>query len=69
MKYRYEGDGELEGTIIESDVPREEWGYGTEISISRAERLSERAYYRNEDGTYPSLETLIGCDSLSTTNT
>ena len=27
------------------------------------ERLSEKTYYRNEDGTYPPLEPVIGCDS------
>ena len=27
------------------------------------ERLSEKTYYRNEDGTYPHLEPVIGCDS------
>jgi hypothetical protein len=68
MKYRYEGMDELEETVIESNIPKEEWGYGTEISISHAERLSEKTYFRNEDGTYPSSEPVIGCDSLNTTN-
>ena len=29
------------------------------------ERLSEKTYYRNEDGTYPPLKSVIGCDSLN----
>jgi hypothetical protein len=29
------------------------------------ERLSEKTYYRNEDGTYPLLEPVIGSDSLT----
>ena len=33
------------------------------------ERLSEKTYYRNEDGTYPHLEPVIGCDSLTSMET
>lgn len=69
MKYQYEGINEMTGCIAESDSPIEEWGYGTQITISHVERLSERTYHRNEDGTYPPLEPMIGCDSLNTTNT
>jgi hypothetical protein len=32
------------------------------------ERLSEKTYYRNEDGTYPHLEPVIGSDSLNQAN-
>lgn len=32
------------------------------------ERLNEKTYYGNEDGKYPPLEPVIGCDSLTTTN-
>lgn len=31
---------------------------------NQPERLSEKTYYRNEDGTYPPLEPVIGSDSL-----
>jgi len=36
-----------------------------EICKSQPERLSEKTYYRNEDGTYPHLEPVIGSDSLT----
>jgi hypothetical protein len=32
------------------------------------ERLNEKTYYRNKDGTYPHLEAVIRCDSLNSTN-
>jgi hypothetical protein len=33
------------------------------------ERLSEKTYYRNNDGTYPELESCIGSDSLNSVET
>lgn len=33
------------------------------------ERLSEKTYYRNKDGTYPHLEPCIGSDSLNSMET
>jgi hypothetical protein len=33
------------------------------------ERLSEKTYYRNDDGTYPHLEACIGSDSLNSMET
>lgn len=38
------------------------------FSQYQPERLSEKIYYRNEDGTYPPLESMIECDSLNSTN-
>jgi hypothetical protein len=35
---------------------------------NQPERLSEKTYYRNEDGTYPLLEPVIGCDSPNSEN-
>ena len=37
-------------------------------SNNQPERLNEKTYYRNEDGIYPYLEPVIGCDSLTSTN-
>ncbi len=36
--------------------------------FNQPERLSEKTYYRNEDGTYPPLEPVIGCDSPNSEN-
>lgn len=35
MKYSYQGIEEFEGLIMESDTPREEWGYGTFITLTK----------------------------------
>ena len=42
MKYKYKGMQEFEGTFLESDTPREKWGFGTEILLifDQPERLS-----------------------------
>ena len=36
---------------------------------NQPERLSEKTYYRNEDGTYPHLESCVGSDSLNSMET
>jgi hypothetical protein len=38
------------------------------FGIDQPERLNEKTYYRNEDGIYPPLEAVIGCDSLNSEN-
>jgi hypothetical protein len=70
MKNKYEGIDEFEGYILETDIPLEEWKFGSkvEFKLYQPERLSEKTYYRNDDGTYPHLESVIGSDSLNTAN-
>jgi len=38
-------------------------------ACSQPERLSEKTYYRNSDGSYPHLEPCIGSDSLTSMET
>ena len=33
LKYKYEGSGDFEGLIMESDIPKEDWKFGTEIIL------------------------------------
>jgi hypothetical protein len=33
MKYEYDGINEFEGYKLRSDIPKEEWKFGTEVNI------------------------------------
>jgi len=35
MKYKYDGIQEFQGLVIESDVPKEEWVYGTFVTLTK----------------------------------
>ena len=61
MKYQYQGINEMQGCVAGSEAPIEEWGYETQITISRAERLSERGQQSGNSGE-------LASDSLNTTN-
>lgn len=41
MTYKYEGINELSGCIAKSEVPIEEWGYGTEVLIYKKPETKE----------------------------
>lgn len=66
MKYRYEGIGEFEGIILESNLPSEQWGYGTQVSVSHAERLSERDASSSVSDSLTCMETCRGISEEGT---
>jgi hypothetical protein len=61
MKYEYEGIEEFEGYILECNIPKNEWGFGTkvEINLYQPERLSEKDQQPGNSGK-------LICDSPNT---
>ena len=54
--------------MVPIDLTNEDQFIEEFLNDFQPERLSEKTYYRNEDGIYPNLESVIGCDSPNSEN-
>ncbi len=52
----------------EDDFSFQTWKKAFHEIHSQPERLNEKTYFRNKDGTYPPLEPVTGCDSPNSEN-